>query len=95
MTNDTRPQPGDTVYRSFRNDRVDSRGVYVGTYYGTVSPCGEWVDVGDRRHRLTREWHLRMVDAEATEADQLERFAAVLIEQAQRLRDAAKQEVPA
>lgn len=91
----TRPQPGDTVYRSWRNDRLDSRGVFVSHNYGTVSPCGEWVDVGDRRHRLTAEWHLRMVDAEATEADQLERFAAVLIEQAQRLRDAAKQEVPA
>ena len=95
MTNDTRPQPGDTVYRSWRNDRLDSRGVFVSHNYGTVSPCGEWVDVGDRRDRLTSEWHLRMVDAEATEAEQLERFAAVLVEQAQRLREAAKQEVPA
>lgn len=95
MTAKNSPPPGATVHRSFRSDRLDSRGVYVGTYYGTVSPCGEWVDVGEQRYRLTSEWHLRMVDAEATEADQLERFAAVLIEQAQRLRDAAKQEVPA
>jgi len=87
------PQPGDTVYRSWRNDRLDSKGVFVSHYYGTVSPCGEWVDVGDRRHRLTAEWHLRMVDAEASEAEQLERFAAVLVEQARTLREAAKQEV--
>lgn len=91
----TTPQPGDTVYRSFRSDRIDSRGVYVGTYKGTVTPCGEWVDSGEQRYRLGPSWHLRMVDAEASEADELERFAAALIAQAQRLREAAGQEVAA
>lgn len=89
----TTPQPGDTVYRSFRSDRLDSRGIYVGTYQGVVTPCGEWVDSGERRFRLTREWHLRVCDAEASEAEQLERFAAVLLRQARELREAAGQEV--
>ena len=93
MTTENRPQPGDTVYRSWRNDRLDSRGVFVSHSWGTVSPCGEWVDSGEQRYRLSSQWHLRSVDAEATEADELERFAAVLVEQARQLREAAGQEV--
>lgn len=91
----TTPQPGDTVYRSFRSDRLDSRGIYVGTYQGVVTPCGEWVDSGEQRYRLGPAWHLRVCDAEASEAEQLERYAAVLLRQARELREAAGQEVPA
>lgn len=93
MNNENTPQPGDTVYRSWRGDRIDSRGVYVSHQFGIVSSCGEWVDVGEQRYRLGPSWHLRSVDAEATEADELERMAAALVAQAQRLRDAARQEV--
>lgn len=93
MTNDNKPQPGDIVYRSFRSDRLDRAGVYVSHFYGTVSPCGEWVDSGESRYRLSPTWHLRSVDAEASEAEQLERYAAALVAQARRLRVAAGQEV--
>ena len=85
-----RPRPGDTVYRAFRNDRIDSHGVYVGTYYGVVSPCGEWVDCGEQRHRLTAAWHLRMVDAEAGEAGRIVEMARRLMDQAAELRRRAE-----
>ena len=85
-----RPRPGDTVYRAFRSDRIGDRGVYVGTYIGVVSPCGAWVDCKEQRHRLTASWHLRVVDAEAGEAGELEEMAGRLLAQAAELRRRAE-----
>lgn len=84
--------PGTRVYRAFHGESLGRDGVYVGTYYGVVSACGEWVDCGETRHRLTPAWHEHARVAEAAEAEWIERMGYRLIEQARRLREAAHQQ---
>lgn len=83
------------VYSSWRSDRVERHGVYVGCTVGTLSDCGGWVDVGTVRHRMGPDWHTTEAAAEAAQADAIERLGTALLEQAKRLRAAASQAVPA
>ena len=83
------------VYSSWRSDRVDRNGVFVGCTFGTLSDCGGWVDVGAVRHRMGPDWHTTEAAAEADQADAIERLGTALLEQAKRLRAAASQAVPA
>jgi hypothetical protein len=79
-----------TVYKGWRADRVTSDGVFVSTYSGTVSECGQWVECGETRHRISPQWHARAVDAEAAMAGEIEEIGRRLLEQATKLREAAE-----
>jgi hypothetical protein len=79
-----------TVYKAWRADRVGKDGVFVSTYAGTLSDCGQWVDVGETRHRMSPQWHARAVDAEAAMAGEIEEIGRRLLEQAAQLRGAAE-----
>ena len=70
------------VYSSWRSDRVERHGVYVGCTVGTLSDCGGWVDVGTVRHRMGPDWHTTEAAAEAADVrlvDGLQDDAAVFL----------------
>jgi hypothetical protein len=67
----------------------DYRGATVWCHYGYISPCGEWVEVGDTRHRRTAEWFDTEAAAKASKADEVAQMGAKLINQAAELRGGA------
>lgn len=64
----------------------DYRGASVWCHYGYVSPCGEWVEIGDTRHRRTALWFDTEAEAKASKADEVAAMAARLLQQASELR---------
>ena len=68
----------------------DHRGAYVWCQFGYVSQCGEWVEIGDTRHRLgTAEWFDTEAAAKASKADEVMKMAARIEDQAVALRGGA------
>jgi hypothetical protein len=67
----------------------DCRGATAWAHYGYLSPCGEWVEVGDTRHRRTAEWFDTEDAAKAAKADEVMAMAARLEDQAVALRGGA------
>jgi len=65
------------------------QGAYVWCHYGYLSPCGEWVEVGDTRHRKTAEWFDTEAAAKASKADEVMKMAARIEDQAVALRGGA------
>ena len=84
-----RPRPGDTVYRPWIGG-FDRGSASVQCSIGTVTPCGDWVEVGAVRHPLNVSWYVRRCDAEASVADELKRMADRLMAQAAELRRRAE-----
>jgi len=75
-------EPGATVYRVFH---VDLSTPHVNVMIGTVSPCGEWVDVGHARYPAGLDWWLRRCDAEASAATPIVNHATRCMEYAAEL----------
>ena len=67
------------------NVSFDYRGAFVWCHVGTVSPCGEWVEAGDTRWRMSAEWFLSEAAAKASKADEISAMAARLNDQALQL----------
>ena len=65
------------------------QGAYVWCHYGYVSQCGEWVEVGDTRHRKTADWFDTEAAAKASKADEVAQMGAKIITQAAELRGGA------
>ena len=72
---------------------VDHQGARVWCHEGTVSPCGEWVEIGDVRHRRTDEWFDTIAQARASKASEVANMGTRMLEQAKQLLDAATSEV--
>lgn len=86
MSNDTKPGPGTTVYMASCLPTYSADRVGLWFHTGKVSPCGEWVEVGEARYPLTAWWHTRRVDASASAADAIEATGRAYIAQAEELR---------
>lgn len=86
MSSENKPAPGTTVYRASGVPTYHENRVNWWINFGTVTPCGEWVDVGEARYQLTSEWRTRRVDAEADVADVIEATGRRYIAQAHELR---------
>jgi hypothetical protein len=82
LTIRVRLTPGATVYRVFH---VDFSPPHVHVQIGTVTPCGEWVDVGHARYPAGLDWHLRRCDAEASAAGAIRTHATRCMEYAAEL----------
>jgi hypothetical protein len=62
----------------------------VVAYYGYLSDCGEWVEVGKVRNRRDADWHDTEAAAKASKAGELEEMARRMLEQAAELRAAVE-----
>jgi hypothetical protein len=71
----------------------DERGANLFVHYAHLSPCGEWVERGDTRYRLTSEWHFTDAAARRSKAAEIAAMGAKLLEQAAAL--TAEREVAA
>ena len=71
------------VYRALVS--WDHRGATVWCHYGYVSSCGEWVEIGDTRHRRTPDWFDTEAEAKASKAGEVAAMGARLINQAKAL----------
>jgi hypothetical protein len=60
----------------------DERGANLFVHYAHVSPCGEWVERGDTRWRLTPEWYFTEHAARRSKAAEIAAMGAKLLEQA-------------
>lgn len=76
------------VYRA--HIHWDYRGASVFCHYGTLSPCGEWVEAGDTRWRRTADWFDTDAQARASVAGEVSAMAAKLMQQAAELVAAAE-----
>jgi hypothetical protein len=83
LTIRVRLTPGATVYRVFH---VDLSTPHVLVMIGTVSPCGEWVDVGHARYPAGLDWWLCRGDAEASAAGRIAQHARLCTDYADDLR---------
>lgn len=81
-------EQGRKVYRA--GIHWDSRGANVFCWYGHVSPCGQWVEGGDTRWRMTTDWFDTEIQAMASKAGEIAAMGAKLIEQAHDLLEAVE-----
>jgi hypothetical protein len=79
--------PGQRAYRA--HVLFDHRGATVFSHFGTVSPCGEWVEAGDTRWRLDDSWFASDADAKASKAGEVMEMAATMKRQAEALKPVA------
>jgi hypothetical protein len=80
-------EPGAIVYRVFH---VDLSTPHVNVMVGVVTPCGEWVDVGQNaRYSAGIDWWLRRCDAEASAAGDIRTHATRCINYAALLEERA------
>ena len=71
------------VYRAHVS--FDHSGAHVWCQHGELSPCGEWVELGDTRWRRTPEWFDTVADARASKAAQVAEMGSKLLKQAAEL----------
>ena len=69
---------------------ITSNRANVVAYYGYLSDCGEWVEVGKVRNRRDADWHDTVASAKASKAGELEEMARRMLEQAAELRAAVE-----
>ena len=79
---------GQRVYAAFVH--ISSNRANVVAYYGYLSDCGEWVEVGKVRNRRDADWHDTEAAAKASKAGELEEMARRMLEQAAELRAAVE-----
>jgi len=68
------------LYRAWLS--FNERGASIWCSCGIASPCGQWVDVGDIRHRRTDEWHETQAAAKAAHAEAVADMAVKMLQQA-------------
>jgi len=68
------------LYRAWLS--FNERGASVWCSCGRASSCGEWVDIGDIRHRRTDDWHETQAAAKAAHAAAIADMAVKLLKQA-------------
>jgi hypothetical protein len=82
------------LYRAELGTSADAKdGHTVFSWYGEVTPCGEWVEQGSMRWRRDDTWFETEAAALASLADRIEAIALACNRQARRLRFAAVEEV--
>lgn len=93
----TEMQAGQKVYSSWRSDRIDLDrdgrwSCVIGVTFGTIEMIGDrpLVRHGATYEDLSERWYSTDAAARAAQADVLCEMAAGLLEQAARLREAAK-----
>lgn len=83
---------GQRVWRAELGSSVDAKdGHKVFAWFGTVTPCGEWVEQGPTRWRRDDTWFDTEAAALASLADRIEAIALACNRQARRLRFAAEE----
>jgi hypothetical protein len=74
------------VYRAHLPHSADEKnGLMPFCHYGHVSSCGEWVEAGETRWRLSPQWKDSEAEARAVLAPEIARIGFKLIEQAAEL----------
>lgn len=71
----------------------DDAGATVWLQCGFLTPCGEWIGLGDQRWRRTAEWFDNEHDARASKAGEIAGMASRLMRQSQDLLEARAEAV--
>jgi hypothetical protein len=81
--------PPKRLYRAHIN--WDFRGATVFCTYAALSECGQWLEHGDTRWRLTPGWYETEAQARAGKAAEIAEMGAKLIKQAAQLIEAREE----